>query len=130
MTVMCAVFLTERGVKCEGLAAEVNQGVMVLEPGHAGNHLMDCGSYVEPYRFFVASSAKDKRIIVCDVSHLGLTSIGKDKGDRVVFRVLREAVAVRKLVINEATLTSTVYHGPSRYPIRSFCWLEIHVNMS
>ena len=130
MTIMCAVLLTERGVKHEGLAAEANHRVMLLEPGHAENYVMGHGSYLKPYRFFVASGAKDKRIIVCDVSRLGLTSVGKDKGDRVVFRVLREAVVVRKLVINEATLTSAVYHGPSRYPIHSFCWLEIHINMS
>ena len=130
MPVMCAVLLTERGVKCEGLVAEADPGVMLLEPGHAENYVVGCGSYVEPYRFFMAHSAKDEWIIVCDVARLGLTSVSEDKGDRVVFRALREAVVVRKLVINEATLTSTVYHGPSRYPIHSFCWLEIHVNMS
>ena len=130
MTIMCAVLLTERGVKHEGLAAEANHRVMLLEPGHAENYIVGCGSYVEPYWLFVASCAQDERIIVCDVSRLGLTSVGEDKGNRVVFWALREVVAARKLVINEATLTSTVYHGPSRYPIRSSCWLKIHVHVS
>ena len=129
MTVMCAVLLTERGVKHEGLAAEANHRVMLLEPGHAEDYVVGRGSYVEPYWFFVASCVQDEWIIVCDVSRLGLTSIGEDKGDRVVFRALRQVVAVRKLVINEATLTSTVYHGPSRYPIHSSRWLKIHVHM-
>jgi len=130
VTVMCAVLLTEGGVKCEGSAAEADPGVMFLEPGHAEDYVMGRGSYVKPYWFFVASCAQNERIIVCDVSHLGLASVGEDKGDRVAFRALREVVAARKLVINEATLTSTVYHGPSQYPIHSSCWLKIHIHMS
>ena len=44
VTVMCAVLLTERGVKHEGSAAKANPGVMFLEPGHAENYVVGRGS--------------------------------------------------------------------------------------
>src|SRR5277367_4739131 len=76
----------------------------------------EVGATSKTERFFIAGGMKDDRIVLCDVTCPGLTSIDKNEGYWIRLRTTRELILLREVVINKATLSSTVYHSSSWHP--------------
>src|SRR5271170_5359803 len=94
----------------------MNGWVMLFYPWHAQNNIVGCVGDVQTERFFIASGTEDDGIVLCDVACPRLTSIGKNKPYWVGLRMTRELILLREVVINKATLSSTVYHSSSWHP--------------
>ena len=86
-------------------------------------------SDVEAYLFVVACSIEQEGVEVGDVAGRGLASIGKDEGYRMRFWETWKLAVLRKLVINETTLASTVYQRPSGYSFLRLGCFKFHVNV-
>ena len=88
------------------------------------------GCHVEANSFVVARGVEKKGIKMGDVASGGLASVGEDEGYWMRLWKTGELVALRQLVINEATLTPTIYQCPSGYSFLRLRCLEFHVDVS
>jgi hypothetical protein len=114
-TIVIAVLLTIRGIESEGTLSESDGGIVSLQPWHPKDDIVRGGSNVEADGLVVAGDLEEKGVEVGDVPSRRLTAVGQDEGDRMGFRETWKLVALRQLVINKTTLSSTVYQCPSGY---------------
>lgn len=108
LAVMVAVGLAELRVEGEGAVAETDSGVVLLQPRHPQDDIVGGGSHIEGQGFLMASGAEGKWVVLRDVAGSGFGPVGQSKGDRICFGAARKVAAFRKVIINEATLSSAV----------------------
>jgi hypothetical protein len=111
------------------VTAETNSWIVLLQPRHTEDNIMGCGGDVQAQRFFTAGCPEDEGVVMRNVSRSGWGSIGEDKGNRVLFRETWKLVALRQFVINETTLTTTIYHSSSRLPFLRLRRFDIDIDV-
>src|ERR1700724_2259085 len=117
VTVVAAVFVTVCRIESESFTAEARRRVMPFKPGHAEDDIVSGGSDIEAEELGRAAGMNEKGIIMGDGVGSRL-SVGEDESYRMAFWKTWKMVGLGQLVINETTLSSTVYQSSSRHLIR------------